>query len=150
MSKELEQERRKKEFELQKKYNDKTIRIKYGKTFSKSTSLIRKQKRILMKDKNFLNEIIKIILKYFPQLKGMFSKLTDKRHKSYITYNMQTIIFTKLIALICRITTITGINDTFNSEESIKNLSTICNQSLKKYQIDKQFKMLLNNLVMMK
>lgn len=103
-----------------------------------------------MKDKNFLNEIIKIILKYFPQLKGMLSELTDKRHKSYITYNMQTIIFTKLIALICRITTMTGINDTFNSEESIKNLSTICTQSLKKYQIDKQFKMLLNNLVMMK
>ena len=142
MSKELEQkiknsqslprrERRKKELMLQKEYKDKSIRIKSGKTFNKKASLTRKQKRILMSDKNFLNEIIKIIKKYFPQLERMLSGLTDKRHKSYITYNMRTIIFTKLIALICGITTMTGINNKFNTEEAIKNLSIICKQSLK-------------------
>lgn len=44
---------------------------------------------------------------------------------------MRTIISTKLIALICGITTMTGINDKLNTKETIKNLSTICNQSLK-------------------
>ena len=47
---------------------------------------------------------------------------------------MRTIIFTKLIALICGITTMTGINDKLNTKENIKNLSTICNQSLKEVQ----------------
>lgn len=142
MNKELEQEikdsqnlprreRRKKEIELQKKYKDKSIRIKLGKSFNKSQSLTRKQKRELMSDKNFLEEIIKIIKKYFPQLERMISELTDKRNKSYITYNMKTIIFTKLIALICGITTMAGINDSFNTEETIKNLSIICRQPLK-------------------
>lgn len=142
MNKEIEQEiknsqnlprseRRKIELALQKKYKDKSIRIKSGKTFTKKSSLTRKQKRILMSDKNFLNEIIKIIRKYFPQLEIMLSELTDKRHKSYITYNMRTIIFTKLIALICGITTMTGINNKFNTEEAIKNLSIICKKSLK-------------------
>ena len=142
MNKEIEQEiknsqnlprseRRKIELALQKKYKDKSIRIKSGKTFTKKSSLTRKQKRILMSDKNFLNEIIKIIRKYFPQLEKILSELTDKRHKSYITYNMRTIIFTKLIALICGITTMTGINNKFNTEEAIKNLSIICKQSLK-------------------
>ena len=124
-------ERRKKERYLQKKYNDKNIRIKFGKNFTKSPGLDREQKRQLLKDKNLLNELRKIILKYFPDLMPLFSKLTDKRHKSYITYNMRTIIMTKLFALLCGITTMNGINEEFKTEQAIKNLSIICNQQLK-------------------
>ena len=123
-------ERRKKERYLQKKYKDKTIRIKSGKIFTKSVSLNRKQQRELLNDKDLLNELRKIILKYFPNLMSLFSKLTDKRHKSYITYQMRTIIMTKLFALLCGITTMTGINEKFNTEQVIKNLSKICNQHL--------------------
>ena len=141
MSKELEQEiennknlgrrdRRIKERELQKKYKDKSIRIKSGKTFKKSEGLTKKQKRELLKDKNFLNELRKIIQKYFPDLMNLFSNLTDKRNKNYITYKMRTIIMTKLFSLLCGITTMTGINDKLNTEEAIKNLSDICNQNL--------------------
>ena len=124
-------QRRKKERELQKKYKDKTIKIKSGKTFKKSEGLSRKQKRELMKDKNFLKELLKIIRKYFPQLTSMFSSLTDKRHKSYITYKMRTIIMTRLLALLCGITTMKEINTEFNTELAIANLSKICNQELK-------------------
>ena len=124
-------QRRKKERELQKKYKDKTIRIKYGKSFKKSEGLSRKQKREIMKDKDFLKELLKIIKKYFPQLTSIFSSLTDKRHKSYITYKMRTIIMTRLLALLCGITTMTEINNEFNSEQAIANLSKICNQNLK-------------------
>lgn len=124
-------QRRKKERELQKKYKDKTIRIKSGKSFKKSEGLSRKQKRKIMKDKDFLKELLKIIKKYFPQLTSMFSSLTDKRHKSYITYKMRTIIMTRLLALLCGITTMTEINNEFNSEQAIANLSKICNQNLK-------------------
>lgn len=142
MNKELEQEilesqnlprteRRKKELELQRKYNDKSIKIKSGKTFTKSETMSRTEKREFMKDKNFVKEIIKIIQKYLPELSKMLSELTDKRNKSYITYQIRTIIMVRLLALICGITTMKGINDTFDTETSIKNLSTICNQTLK-------------------
>lgn len=123
-------ERRKKESYLQKKYKDKSIRIKSGKTFTKGESLTRYQRRELMKDKDLLKELLKIIKKYFPELTSLFASLTDKRHKSYITYKMRTIIMTRLFALLCGITTMTGINNTFNSEEAINNLSKICNQKL--------------------
>ena len=125
--------RRKKERELQNEYNDKSIRIMSGKTFTKGESLKRKDRRELIKDKNLVKEIMKIINKYLPLLSKLFSELTDKRHKSYITYNMKTIIMTRLFALICGITTMTEINNTdkFNTEEAIKNLSFICNQQLK-------------------
>ncbi len=123
-------ERRKKERFLQKKYNDKTIKIKSGKTFTKGKSLNRKQRRELVKDKDLLKELLKIIRKYFPKLNCMFSSLTDKRHKSYITYKLRTIIMTRLFALLCGITTMTEINSEFKTEESINNLSIICNQYL--------------------
>ncbi len=123
-------DRRKKERQLQKKYNDKSIRIKSGKTFTKGESLTREQRRTMMKDRNFLHEIRKIIRKYFPELTTMFSTLTDKRHQSYITYKMRTIIVTRLIALLCGITTMTEINSTFKTDEAIKNVSILCNQEL--------------------
>lgn len=123
-------ERRKKERELQKKYNNKSIRIMGGKQFTKSEALSREDRRLLIKDKDLLREVLKIIKKYLPQLTTLFNKLTDKRHKSYIIYKMRTIIITRLFALICGITTMTEINSTFNKEDAIKNLSKICNQEL--------------------
>ena len=41
---------------------------------------------------------------------------------------MRTIIFTRLFALICGITTMNGMTKTFNTENTIKNLSVICKQ----------------------
>lgn len=123
-------ERRKQERILQKKYNDKNIRIINNKNFTKSEPLNREQRRNLVKDKNLLLEIIKIINKYLPNLGNIIDNLTDKRHKSYITYSMKTIIFTRLFALICGITTMNGMTKAFNTEDAIKNLSKICNQQL--------------------
>ena len=123
--------RRIKERELQKKYNDKNIRIKSGKTFKKSESLNKAERRQLLQDKNLLNELRKIIKKYFPSLNNLFSNLTDKRHKSYIKYNIRSIMMTRLFALLCGITTMTEINNEFNKEEAIKNLSVICEDNLK-------------------
>ena len=122
--------RRKKEKELQNKYNDKSIRIKSGKTFTKSESLSRQDRRELVKDKNLVKEILKIANKYLPKLSSLISNLSDNRHKSYVTYSMKTIFMTRLFALICGITTMNEMTNKFNTEEAIKNLSSICNQNL--------------------
>lgn len=53
-------ERRKKERELQKEYNDTSIRIISGKKFTKGEALSRKDRRNLIKDKDLLHEILKI------------------------------------------------------------------------------------------
>lgn len=124
-------DRRKKERELQKQFHDKSITIKSGKKFTKKEGLSRKEQRLLLKDKNFLNDLRKIIHKYLPDLSNLFSSLTDTRHQGHITYNIRTIVMTRLFALLCGITTMTEINSKFNTEQAIKNLSTICNQELK-------------------
>ena len=123
-------QRRKKERELQKKYNDSSIRILSNKTFTKGESLTRTERRNLVKDKNLLKELVKIINKYFPMLNTLLEKLTDKRHQSYIKYNIKTLILTKLFALLCGITSMNEINSNFNKETAIDNLSKICNQEL--------------------
>ena len=123
-------ERKKLVTKIRKNIGGKLFRIKKGITFNKSESLTKNQRRELMKDKDLIKELIKIIKKYFPMLMPLISNLTDKRHKSYITYNMRTIIMTKLFALICGITTMNGINNKFNTEETISNLSKICEQEL--------------------
>ena len=124
-------ERRKKERELQKKYKNKNIKIKSGKTFKKTEGLNKTQRRQLLQDKNLLDELRKIIRKYLPSLNNLFSNLTDKRHKSYIKYNIRSIIMTRLFALLCGITTMSEINTEFNKEQAIKNLSIICEDNLK-------------------
>lgn len=90
----------------------------------------RKQRRDLRKDKNLVKELYSIIIKYFPKLFDMFNDLTDKRHQSYITYNMKTICVTRLFGLLCGLTSMTDITNKFDSEIVIKNLSQICNQNL--------------------
>ena len=123
-------ERRKKERKLQKKYNDGPIRILSNKTFKKGESLKRKDRRNLVKDKNLLKELIKIINKYFPMLNKLLDNLTDKRHKSYITYNIRTLNLTRIFALLCGITSMNEMNSSFNKDDAINNLSSICNQNL--------------------
>ncbi len=105
-----------------------TIR-KNTKHIPKEEYLNRADRRALVKNKNLLVEIVKIINKYLPQLSYIIDNLTDKRNKSYIKYNMRTIIFTRLFALICGITTMNGMTRTFNTENTIKNLSVICKQN---------------------
>ncbi len=64
--------RRIKERELKKKYKNKNIRIKSGKSFKKTEGLNKTQRRQLLKDKNLLNELRKIIRKYFPSLNNLY------------------------------------------------------------------------------
>ena len=90
----------------------------------------RKTKRMLKKDHRFLNEVMNIIHKYFPELFDMFNDLTDLRHQSYIDYNMKTICVTRFIALICGIKTMNAMTDTFNNDNVINNISNILNMNL--------------------
>ena len=123
-------QRRKIQRNINKKLENTSITFKKY-TFTKGECLTKKDRRNLIKNKELVKEILKIINKYFPMLNKMISELTDKRNKSYIKYKIKTLIITRLFALICGITSMTNINDNFNKEHAIKNLSSICKQTLK-------------------
>ena len=63
-------------------------------------------------------------------LNKLLDTLTDKRHKSYIKYGIRTLILTRIFALLCGITSMNEMNNSFNKDEAITNLSSICNENL--------------------
>lgn len=91
----------------------------------------RRQRRELRSDKNLVKELYSIIMKYLPNLFNMFDNISDKRHKSYVTYEMKTICVTRLFPLLCGLTSMSEISsDNFNTDICIKNISKICGQEL--------------------
>jgi len=90
----------------------------------------REFKRNLRKDKNLIKDIFSIIQKYFPDLINKFANLEDKRNQSYTTYSMKVICVTRLLGLLCGITELVPLSDTFNNDNVINNISDICNTKL--------------------
>lgn len=91
----------------------------------------RKMRRELRKDKDLIKELFSIVVKYLPKLLTMFGNLTDVRHQSYVTYNMKTICITRLLPLLCGLTTMADISsDNFDTEHCINNISKICGQKI--------------------
>ena len=85
----------------------------------------RKEKRKLKKEINMFSDVVKIIKQYFPQLTKKLDKLTDTRHQSYVEYEMSVITVTRLVGLICGITSMRGTTEKLNTEEAIKNIAEL-------------------------
>ena len=91
----------------------------------------RNERRELKKDISLVNDLYNIIQKYLPQLFTLFKDLSDTRHQSYVTYDMKVICITRLFALLCGITTMNSLTDSFNTNEAIENISKLSNKKLK-------------------
>lgn len=85
----------------------------------------RKERREKCKEINVLEEIIKIMNQYFPELLKKFDKLTDKRNQSYVVYKMRVIFLVRLLGLMSEIKSMNEISREFNTEEAIKNIAKI-------------------------
>lgn len=90
----------------------------------------REWKRKLRHDKKLVKELFEIIQKYFPELLDKFANLSDKRNSSYVTYSMKVICVTRLFALLCGLTSMASLTDNFNTQNTIDNISSICNEKL--------------------
>lgn len=87
-------------------------------------------KRRLRKDKTLIKELFEIIQKYCPDLLNKFSNLTDIRNPSYIKYSMKVVCVTRLLGLLCGISELVPLSDTFNTQNTINNISIICKEKL--------------------
>ena len=92
--------------------------------------MTRKERRKLKKDKSLVCTLYNIIDKYLPRLFIMFENLSDSRQQGKITYSMKAICVTRLFALLCGITSMNSLTNTFNNDFTISNLSKIINESL--------------------
>ena len=92
--------------------------------------MTRKEKKELRKDKSLVCGLYNIIDKYLPKLFVMFDGLTDKRQQGKVTYDMKVICVTRLLALLCGITTMNALTNKFNNHLTIDTISKITNTKL--------------------
>ena len=90
----------------------------------------RREKRMLKKEINMFSDVVNIIKQYFPFLIDKLEKLTDIRHQSYTDYTMSIITVTRLLALICGIKSMRQVTETFNTEETVKNIANLLEVNL--------------------
>ncbi len=85
----------------------------------------RAEKRKLKKEIDIFADVVKIIKQYFPELIKRFERLTDTRHQSYVEYQMSVITVTRLMGLLCGITSMRNTTEKFNTEEAIENIGKL-------------------------
>lgn len=90
----------------------------------------RKEKRNKKREINILNDLIKMINQYFPELIKKFNGLTDLRNQSYVKYQMKVIFIVRLMGLICEMKSMQGMTRELNTEEAIENIARICGLEL--------------------
>lgn len=90
----------------------------------------RAEKRAKAKEINILEEVVKIIHQYFPELIKKFNGLTDIRHQSYVKYQMKVIFMVRLLGLMCEIKSMNEMTSELNTNEAIENIAKICDLSL--------------------
>lgn len=85
----------------------------------------RREKRKLKEQIKIFSDVANIIKQYFPCLISKLDKLTDTRHQSYVEYTMSTITITRLLGLLCGITSMRQTTEIFNTEKAIQNIASL-------------------------
>ena len=91
--------------------------------------LTRKVRRELKKAVNPLEELLIIIRQYFPKFYDWLEKLTDIRNQSYVTYDVKVCLVVRILALCSGIQSMNGINEHFNTDETIRNINNILREN---------------------
>lgn len=94
----------------------------------------RAEKRELKRTlKSEIKEFLKIQEHYFPDLIQDIKKVMDGRNQSYITYEIEVIIYMMILKNICSIESMQEMTDEFNQDECVKNLYKILGLEEKDY-----------------
>lgn len=80
-----------------------------------------------------ISEFLKIQNHYFPELITDIKKVMDSRHQSYITYEIEVILYMMLLKNVCSIASMREMNESFNEDECVKNIYKILGLEEKEY-----------------
>jgi len=88
--------------------------------------MTRAEKRAIKRQlKNDIAEFLKIQNHYFPDLIRDIKEVIDGRHQSYITYEIEIIIYVMILKNICSIASMQEMNEAFNIDECVRNVYKI-------------------------
>lgn len=92
---------------------------------SSKSNMNREQRRTKESGINYVRELMKVIQHFFPKFMKWLSEMKDPRHKSYIYYNVNVILLTRLLGSIMGISSMRGLTENFNKQECIKNIQAM-------------------------
>lgn len=95
----------------------------------------RKAKREKKKSENMLKNLFITIHHYDKQFFEDMNKIHDPRCQVYITYPLEVMIVTRMLAYCCHIQSMAEMKDDFNKASVIKNVSEICGVDLETYHM---------------
>ena len=87
--------------------------------------ITRKKKREKDEKINFFEEFIKLQKHFFKDIQKRLKGVKDPRHKSYIEYEPDVILFTMLMKNACSITSMSSMTEQFNKDECIENIANV-------------------------
>jgi hypothetical protein len=91
------------------------------------------QREIKRQIKREVADFLKIQNHYFPDLIRHIREVMDARNQSYITYEIEVILYVMILKNICSILSMQEMNNTFNEDECVKNIYKILGLSEKDY-----------------
>lgn len=89
----------------------------------------REKKREKEREINFFEEFIKLQKHFFKDIIKRLKSVKDPRHKSYIEYEPEVILFPVIMKNVCGIGSMSSMTEKFNKDECIENISMVlgCN-----------------------
>lgn len=85
--------------------------------------MTRAEKRAIKNQiRNAIKEFLKIQAHYFPDLIEDIKRVMDARNQSYVTYEIEGIIFVMILKNICSIESMQEMNEAFNEDTCVKNI----------------------------
>ena len=85
----------------------------------------REKKREKEREINFFEEFIKLQKHFFKDISKRLKSVKDPRHKSYIQYGTDAILFSVMMKNACGIESMSRMTEQFNREECIDNMSRV-------------------------
>lgn len=96
--------------------------------------MTRAEKRAIKNQlRNAIKEFMRIQAHYFPDLIEDIKNVMDERNQSYVTYEIEVIIFVMILKNICSIESMQEMNETFNEDTCVKNIYRVLGLEEKNY-----------------
>lgn len=96
--------------------------------------MTRAEKRAIKNQiRNAIKEFLRIQAHYFPDLIEDIKNIMDERNQSYVTYEIEVIIFVMILKNICSIESMQEMNETFNEDTCVKNIYRVLGLEEKNY-----------------
>lgn len=96
--------------------------------------MTRAEKRAIKNQiRNAIKEFLRIQAHYFPDLIEDIKNIMDERNQSYVTYEIEVIIFVMILKNICSIESMQEMNETFNEDTCVKNIYRVLGLEEKDY-----------------